>query len=64
MWSSYLDAFGTVVRYAVTMVRDPELRWFTGTIPIWFHLVLAAFLYTLGHYHVRHTLARRAPTEP
>jgi hypothetical protein len=32
------------------MVLHPELRWFTGTIPIWFHLVLAAFVFTLGHY--------------
>jgi hypothetical protein len=64
MWFSYLYAFGMVVRYAVTMVRQPELRWFTGTIPIWFHLVLAAFIYTLGHYHVRHAPARRAPTQP
>jgi hypothetical protein len=38
------------VRYVVTMVLHPELRWFTGTIPIWFHLVLAAFVFTLGHY--------------
>jgi cytochrome oxidase assembly protein ShyY1 len=31
----------------------PELRYFTGTIPIWFHFVLAAFLYTLGRWQVR-----------
>jgi hypothetical protein len=38
------------VRYVVTMALHPELRWFTGTIPIWFHFVLAAFVFTLGHY--------------
>jgi len=41
-----------VVRYVVTMALHPELRWFTGTIPIWFHFVLAAFIFTLGHYQV------------
>ena len=41
-----------VVRYAATMALHPELRWFTGTIPIWFHLVLATFIFTLGHYQV------------
>jgi hypothetical protein len=41
------------VRYAVTMARHPELRWFTGTIPIWFHMVLAAFVFTFGHYLTR-----------
>lgn len=42
-----------VVRYGWTMTARPELRWFTGTIPIWFHMVLAAFLFTLGDYHAR-----------
>jgi uncharacterized protein len=41
-----------VVRYVATMWLHPELRWFTGTIPIWFHLVLATFIFTLGHYPV------------
>jgi len=44
-------------RYVVTMVLHPELRWFTGTIPIWFHFVLAAFIFTLGHCQVRRTSA-------
>jgi hypothetical protein len=43
-------ALSMLVRYIVSMVLHPELRWFTGTIPIWFHLVLAAFMFTLGHY--------------
>jgi hypothetical protein len=47
-----LYAGSMVVRYIVTMWLHPELRWFTGTIPIWFHLVLATFLFTLGHYQV------------
>ncbi len=40
------------VRYVMTIVPHPELRWFIGTIPIWFHFVLAAFIFTLGHYLV------------
>jgi hypothetical protein len=42
-----------VVRHAVTMWLHPEWRWFTGTIPIWFHMVLALFLFSYSHYHLR-----------
>ena len=40
------------VRYAVRMRRRPEARWFGGTIPIVFHLVLATYLYAFGGFHV------------
>lgn len=40
------------VRYVARMARRPGERWFGGTIPIVFHQVLAAFLYTWGRYHV------------
>jgi hypothetical protein len=53
LWFSCLYALAMVTRYVVTMLMKPELRWFTGTIPIWFHFVLAAFIYTLGRYYVR-----------
>ena len=43
-------------RYVIAMILYPELRWFTDTIPIWFHMVLAAFLYTFSHYHLRQGL--------
>ncbi len=52
-WFSYVYLLSMVARYAVTMTLHPEFRWFTGTIPIWFHIVLAAFLYTFSHYHIR-----------
>ena len=40
------------VRYALTMTWYPERRWLgTGTIPIVFHWVLAAYLFTLGRHH-------------
>jgi hypothetical protein len=51
VWSSYLYALSMVVRYVVTMALYPERRWFGHTIPIWFHFVLAAFVYSLGRYH-------------
>lgn len=43
-----------VVRYAVRMTRRPAARWFGGTIPIVFHLVLAAYLYVFGRFHASH----------
>jgi hypothetical protein len=54
---SYLYGLVMAARYIVTMALNPDLRWFTGTTPIWFHFVLAAFLFTLGH-----SLATRGAT--
>ena len=59
-----LYAFAMAARYVVTMAAHPEQRWFTGTIPIWFHLVLAAFVFTLGHYQVRRDATATAGTPP
>lgn len=39
-----------VVRYAVRMRRRPEQRWFGGAIPIVFHVVLAAYLFSWGSF--------------
>lgn len=49
---SALYAGAMVIRYGVRMRRRPAARWFGGTIPIVFHLVLATYLYTLGSFHV------------
>ena len=49
---SFVYAGAMVLRYAVRMHRRPGERWFGGAIPIVFHFVLAAFLFTLGKYHV------------
>lgn len=54
---SCLYALIMLARYIVTMAMYPERRWFGGTIPIWFHFVLAAFLYVLGRYQVARALA-------
>lgn len=44
---------GMIVRYILRMKRHPDQRWLGGTIPIVFHSVVAAFLWTWGSYHVR-----------
>ena len=48
--ASYFYGAAMVVRYVVRMVRRPDQRWFGGTIPIVFHIVLAAWLLVLGSY--------------
>lgn len=53
-WFSYLYAGAMGLRYVLTMALYPERRWLGGTIPIGFHLALAAFVYTLAHYHLHH----------
>ena len=39
------------IRYTVRMARRPAERWFGGTIPVVFHLVLASFVFVLGSFH-------------
>ena len=40
-----------VLRYIIRMALYPEVRWFGGTIPIFFHWVLASFILLVGYYH-------------
>lgn len=49
---SYIYFVVMVLRYILTMMFYPERRWFGGTIPIFFHGVLAAYLFVLSQYHV------------
>ena len=49
---SAVYAGAMAIRYVVHVRRRPEARWFGGTIPIVFHLVLATYLYALGSFHV------------
>ena len=51
-WFSYVYFAGMVLRYVLTMSIYPERRWFTGTISIFFHWVLAAYLFVLGRFQV------------
>ena len=48
---SIIYAISMVLRYVLTMAHRPEMRWFGGTIPIFFHFVLAAFVYTWGRFY-------------
>jgi hypothetical protein len=56
-WSRFLVSFSAiyagamVLRYVLTMALHPEQRWLGGTIPIFFHFVLAGFLLRWGHFH-------------
>ena len=52
VWFSYAYFAAMVVRYIIRMTRRPDQRWFGGAIPIVFHSVVAAFLWTFGSYHV------------
>ena len=49
-WLAILYFLSMVLRYVVTMALNPEWRWFGHTIPIWFHMVLAGFLFTYSRY--------------
>jgi len=50
---SVVYAGAMALRYALTMAFYPEMRWFGGTIPIFFHFVLAGYIYVVGRFHSR-----------
>ena len=54
-------AASMIIRYGLTMTWYPERRWLgPGTIPSAFHVVLAGFIATVGHYHATGSpIARR-----
>jgi putative CocE/NonD family hydrolase len=56
--SLYLGAM--IIRYVIRMALYPHERWTGGSIPIFFHWVLASFLLVLGHYHWRLTTQTEA----
>jgi len=51
LYFGYLYLAAMVARYPIQMVLHPESRWFGGTIPIFFHWVLAAFVIAVGLHH-------------
>jgi hypothetical protein len=57
---SVIYAGAMTLRYVLTMIYRPEMRWLGGTIPIFFHFVLAAFLFTWGRYIARRALFARS----
>jgi hypothetical protein len=50
--SSVVYVLTMLIRYVIRMHRSPDQRWFGGTIPIVFHVVLASYLYALGSFYV------------
>jgi uncharacterized protein len=64
-----LLAFGSVylgvmvIRYVMRMALYPPERWTGGSIPIFFHWVLASFLLVVGMYH-RRSAGRPRPAPP
>lgn len=52
-WLSFFYFGVMLLRYVVTMVLYPEQRWFGGTIPIFFHWVLATYLFALGRLQMK-----------
>ena len=53
VWFALVYFGGMILRYIIWMYRRPDQRWLGGTIPIVFHCVVAAFIFTFGLYHVR-----------
>lgn len=56
---SALYAGAMTLRYLLTMLFLPEMRWFGGAIPIFFHFVLASFIYVWGKFHARRAIFAR-----
>ena len=46
-----------VIRYVIRMLLYPPERWTGGSIPIFFHWVLAGFILIVGSYHRRESSA-------
>lgn len=51
LWWSYFYFSAMVVRYVVRMTRRPDQRWLGGTIPIFFHSLVAVFQWVFAAYH-------------
>jgi hypothetical protein len=51
LYFGYLYLAAMVVRYILRMSFCPEERWFGGTIPIFFHYVLATYVILFGRFH-------------
>ena len=60
-WFSAIYFTSMIARYAITMTIHPERRWFHDTIPIWFHMVLASYLFILSRYH---SVMAKSPNHP
>jgi uncharacterized membrane protein HdeD (DUF308 family) len=55
-WIGGIYMAGSVARLAVGFAVPSAPAWFSTWIPAFFHLVLAGFVLTAAHYHLRHCL--------
>ncbi len=53
LYFGYFYLAAMVARYPLHMYLHAEARWFGGTIPIFFHWVLAVFVILIGLHHRR-----------
>ena len=51
MWLALIYFIVMLSRYVITMALFPERRWFGHAIPIFFHWVLAGYLFVWSRYH-------------
>ena len=56
-WFGGIYMAGSVTRIAVGLGVPSAPAWFSAWIPAFFHLVLAAFVLTAAHYHLRDALS-------
>lgn len=50
-WVALFYFLVMLARYIVSMILLPQQRWFGGTIPIFFHWVLALYIYLISRYY-------------
>jgi len=62
-WAGGIYMAGSIIRIAVGLLVPSAPGWFSTWIPAFFHLVLAGFMLTAAHFHLRHSAVagRRAP---
>lgn len=53
-WFGGIYMAGSILRIAVGIAVPSAPAWFSAWISAFFHLVLAGFVLTAAHYHVRH----------
>ncbi len=51
-----------LIRYAIRMSLYPHERWAGGSIPIFFHWILASFLLVVAHFHRRYARETLRPS--
>jgi hypothetical protein len=61
-WFSLIYFLAMAARYVISMVMFPERRWFGHAIPIFFHFVLAAYIYMMSRYYRSLTIGRQGET--